>query len=688
VTATPARPDHDLNYFRVSPEVLLPLGVEQLQDPALAILELLKNSWDADARIVSIRIGSRRADGNLVVRDNGHGMSSTEFVNRWLVIGASYKRTSETTEGGRPLIGEKGLGRLASFALGKSITISSARTAGRGFSAVVHWDDLSKVSSLDQYRIAIHPKKRGRGTRIQIGDLNRDWGQKETEFLTAHAEFLTAVPGEKFSVTITVDKKRYRLASPSVAMSRLSEAEIEVLVQPDGKPQIDRCTVDDRDRSKITFREMRKGDLDPTLSGARFVIQFFRRDQAVRRLKESLQTSFVAGLLDRYQGIRIYRDGINVPPYGLQGNDWAGLEKQRTQTGGPTMVPGNSQLSGELHISRKQHPQFVITAGRAGFSDQQAVSALARYVRWAVKELGTARRAAQRNISVGDVPSRVDDPTTTTKRTFKAQLRSTIGRVSQSRLARDEPDVRQLAELSEELLDAFGRSEETLRLYAQLASTGIAATSFVHELRTEFDVITDALDELSRDERKPDRELLDILNGAWTRIRAFVALFQVMPVKLRRRPKLMTPDDLRTSATTILRLAPSERIASEVVGDPPRIRMVPAELDSVLLNLISNAVKAIDASPNRESGRIRIAFSSSGDVLDVRVADNGCGVAPNVVDVMFEPLEGQFSEGTGMGLPIVQFIAERYGGHAELSSKAPPGYTTELRVVFNGVSRT
>ncbi len=113
--------------------------------------------------------------------------------------------------------------------------------------------------------------------------------------------------------------------------------------------------------------------------------------------------------------------------------------------------------------------------------------------------------------------------------------------------------------------------------------------------------------------------------------------------------------------------------------------MVPGELDLVRINFVSNAVKAIDASQNRESGRIRINLSGSDGTLDVRVADNGCGVSPGVESILFEPLEGRFSEGTGMGLPIVQFIAERYDGSAELNAKAPAGYATEFRVVFRNV---
>lgn len=64
-----------VTHFKVSPLVLGPLGVEQLQDPALAVLELVKNSWDADATQVSISIDIRGSKDEIKVIDNGHGMN-------------------------------------------------------------------------------------------------------------------------------------------------------------------------------------------------------------------------------------------------------------------------------------------------------------------------------------------------------------------------------------------------------------------------------------------------------------------------------------------------------------------------------------------------------------------------------------------------------------------------------------
>jgi len=134
----------------------------------------------------------------------------------------------------------------------------------------------------------------------------------------------------------------------------------------------------------------------------------------------------------------------------------------------------------------------------------------------------------------------------------------------------------------------------------------------------------------------------------------------------------------------ISQIAPPDKIKTHVVPFTKRLSLVPAEFDSILLNLVSNAVKAISESSSSSRGKIRIALLDKSGDLHICVADNGCGVSKKVSAIMFEPLEGKFSEGTGMGLPIVKFIAERYGGTALLGSP-PAGYATEVRVVLKEV---
>ena len=675
-------------HFRVSPLVLGPLGAEQLQDPALAVLELVKNSWDADATRVAISVNRHKSPGEIVVIDNGHGMNRSEFEAKWLVIGASHKRGQETSEGGRPLIGEKGLGRLSSFALGKSVTMTSSRRRKPGFVAEVDWEEMRAAASLEEYNVNISAKRPVIGTRVAIHDLNIDWNDAHTEFLVTHAQFLASVPGQRFRISLRVDGKQYAMDDPLATVARLAAAEMEIRVQTDGTPKVLSCTVNGVDETNVVFRTMKKEELNKRLSGVRLSLKFFLRNEAVKRLSGTLQRNEITAVLERYQGIRVYRDGINVPPYGLHRDDWAALEKQRTSTGGPTLVPGNSQLIGELHISRKHHPHLIVTAGRSGFSDQGAVGALAKYVRWAVRELGTARRAEHLGIdsSKASIPPRIDTAKSSNAQDPERAARHSIAQISNSKAVQRDPVLRMEVEVaSKAVTELLDRSEQTLRLYAQLASTGIAATSFAHELRAEFDVVSEGIDELDQKHGKPDPDLIDLLKESWKRIRVFAALFRVIPIKLRRQRNMVSSSDLRTSTEAILGLAPPDKVQTEIELPKVRLRIIPAELDSILLNLVSNSVKAIAESDNRESGQIRVSFRTQGEDLDIRVADNGCGVESKVASIMFEPLEGRFAEGTGMGLPIAKYIAERYGGDVMLAKLPARGYSTEMMVKLKGV---
>ena len=675
-------------HFRVSPAVLGPLGVEQLQDPALAVLELIKNSWDADATRVKVVVDQRTSPATISVTDDGHGMSVGDFRDRWLVIGRSHKRTEARDENRRPLIGEKGLGRLASFALGQTITIRSAPEKGKGFIAEVDWKRLTHAPSLEEYKVPLEEASVPKGTRVLIRELKAAWEKSHTDFLISHVQFLASLPGEDFRITIRVDGKRQPIEDALATIDRLAEGSLSMKVGAEGRPRIVSCIINGTETNGIVLRAMKDDERDPRLTGVTLTLKFFRRDQAAKRLENVLEQNEVADALERYQGIRIFRDGINVPPYGLNLDDWAGLEKQRTATGGPTLVPGNSQLVGELHVSRRRQAHLVITAGRSGFTDQAAVASLARYVRWAVRLLGTARRAEYLGI-VGqglEVPARVDDSRKGEAKSDTKSVKAALASVARAKPIKADPALRQqIEEVSQLVTSSLNRSEETLRLYAQLASTGIAATSFSHELRADFDVVSEAIAEIKSSRRKPDSELLELLNASWARIRSFAALFKVIPVKIRRHRQLVSTSELRTSAQAILGLAQPEKVSTTLAIPSMRLNVVPAEVDSILLNLVSNSAKGIAASSNRESGRIRVRYETSGRDLSIAVADNGCGITPKVAQIMFEPLEGRFAEGTGMGLPIVKYIAERYHGRVQARKLDAEGLTTEFLVSLRNV---
>ena len=668
--------------FRVSPSVLGPLGAEQLNDPALALLELVKNSWDADATRVKIKVSGTQ----IRVSDNGHGMGAQAFRDKWLTIGTPNKRITKRSPGGRPLIGEKGLGRLATFALGRQLDIQSSNGQS-GFKSTINWVQLLKAPSLEQYAVKVQSISRAVGTEVTIRRLQFEWKKEHSEFLADHLRFLTSVPNQRFAIVFSDPWDRIDIESQDQVLKEISRASISVTVNKHGDPIVESCMVDGSDKSNVVFRKFSESKIDANLAGANINLLFFLRNVSTK-LTGALSKSRARALLNEYAGIRIYLDGINVPPYGLRGNDWASLEQQRTKTGGPTMTPGNSQLFGEVKLSRRLHTNFVVTAGRSGFADQQAVAALGEYVQWTVRSLGTARRAAEFGIDDGAVPSRAKKGRkTASKPTTPQALRRKV-----SETAKGSPDVEAAAKIEEvieeyeSLWSSFTENDEWLRLFAQLASSGIAATSFAHELRADFDVVSSTIRQLMKPGAKK-AQLITSLDESWASIKSFASLFQMMPVRVRRKKQLLSHTKLLRGTRKVAKLAQSQGVRCNVSSDEFHVNLVPAELDSIVLNLVSNSLKAVKESKNRKAGRIKINFEASRGTLIVSVKDNGCGVTKSVREVMYKPLEGSFREGTGMGLPIIQYLADQYGGSVSSLKPEDAVFETEFRVALKRVIR-
>jgi signal transduction histidine kinase len=96
------------------------------------------------------------------------------------------------------------------------------------------------------------------------------------------------------------------------------------------------------------------------------------------------------------------------------------------------------------------------------------------------------------------------------------------------------------------------------------------------------------------------------------------------------------------------------------------------KIERVLLNLLLNACEAV--SP--ESGKINVELKRQGENLEVRIADNGPGVAEAVRERLFEPFVSHGKEnGTGMGLTVVQKILQDHGGDISVEQTSPSGTT-------------
>lgn len=121
-------------YLSFHGRIIDSLGIQMYQSPVAAIAELIANAWDADAGTVAVTLPTAlEADAEIVVRDDGGGMTFTECQSHYLNVGRNRRVERETSRLGRPLLGRKGIGKFAGFGIARIVEIDtvSAETGER-----------------------------------------------------------------------------------------------------------------------------------------------------------------------------------------------------------------------------------------------------------------------------------------------------------------------------------------------------------------------------------------------------------------------------------------------------------------------------------------------------------------------------------------------------------------------------
>ena len=150
------------------------LGVQNFSSDESAVLELVKNAYDANAKKVTLSF----CNNMLTIADDGDGMNSEDIKHHWMHVGKSPKAYITTNEDGeeRVLSGAKGIGRFALARLGCTINLTSKKVGSSG----VIWETDWNSSVLDETDEVL-----SKGTTIQINGLREKWGKKKVERLTS-----------------------------------------------------------------------------------------------------------------------------------------------------------------------------------------------------------------------------------------------------------------------------------------------------------------------------------------------------------------------------------------------------------------------------------------------------------------------------------------------------------------------
>lgn len=396
-------------HFDISAAVVRQLGEELVTDEVTALVELVKNAYDADAtfaHVVVDTVGSLGPDfrftdaqGFITVEDDGFGMDRADIISGWLMISLSRKREmkakKQTTPKGRTPLGDKGLGRLSTQKLGRNLEMLTRREkATAGLHVSFEWDAFTDDKSLSQVPVEIEPTARlkKQGTTLAISKLrNPDvWRGAAAEQLVGDlSQIISPFPDARpFIVTLKIDgrpvdlgqiSERVRDAAVGKFDFRYSDKVLSLsgkirlakLRGNQGEADFDRLLGRDNGRSFAKYLKQRKlpvrlsFDADgPYFTEFDYRVQLkdlgqvehvtvdekaqpadpgpfrgqiddfvFRGDIDAVKLSGLANATEISQIIKQHAGIKVFRDGFAVKPYGINGQDWLRLSAQQTSGG-------------------------------------------------------------------------------------------------------------------------------------------------------------------------------------------------------------------------------------------------------------------------------------------------------------------------------------------------------------------
>jgi len=381
------------------------IGKDLITDDNIAVLELVKNSFDAGSNEAKIifrdvltelpsKIYKQYNDSKIILRDTGSGMSEYDLINKWLNIAYSEKK-SKKEEFNRQLAGNKGVGRFSCDRLGKSLIIYTKKEDNPLLKLSIDWTKFEKIDdiekniqdvdfeldeiSIEKYVEETELDEFETGTTLFISNLREIWDLPKIQSLKRQLErFINPnqnFEAESFDVKIEAEEfKSIELGLPEseringTVKNRIfsnldfKATYIKSNISKDGKTIT--TVLRDRGNEIFTLREYNSFSLLKDIEINIYYLNpyskaYFKRQTGIRSVD--------------FGSIFLFINGFRIPPYGDQGNDWLGMELRKGQ--GHSRFLGTREVIGRIEINGveldDEKEDFFIISNRSGVDNNK-----------------------------------------------------------------------------------------------------------------------------------------------------------------------------------------------------------------------------------------------------------------------------------------------------------------------------
>lgn len=678
-----------------------------ISGPEAAVIELVKNSYDADASFVSIKFVPpvTAGHGRIVIVDDGHGMSLSDIQDKWMEPATTAKMATRRSRlKNRPVMGSKGIGRFAAAKLGQRMALNSVSRDADGEAVEVlipnlDWSIFGGDAYLSDISIEYFTQQTTAttGTIIEISGLNEDWSQAKLSRLYLELRRLVSpidqdsedsfkiyfdissitksnsgFDGDDLLTTQGKTNSPGLLDDPAdahrvVPFPILSSSDYEVAGYFDpggefhGSMQIRRAG---QAPHPIKLTVPLQADEDPC---GRVNIRLFLFDREANLVRENVRKAGLGDvtaaearkILDSVAGIAIYRSGFRIRPYGDSENDWLTLDRRRVQD--PSLRIGHNQIAGYVTVDDQLASGLVERSSREGFEQNASFRRLQRLVTELLAQNVEPRRQKFREDA--GLSRRRETSFEEVRRISELEpLKILIPDIPSAK--RDDAQKlfeRQAALLSEKLEEL----EERQRILEAQSSLGQIIGEILHEgapsatflaktgkrLQTRYQFLFDN-SKYTHETRSEFPQKLSLIRDNGEKLQRLFETLRPLSGAKRGPPEDFYGMDVAHNVLAIFTLHHVDTNVS-VEGQPRRLLGYPEDLNTALVNLVGNALHWLEQSAT-PSPRIDISFQWKGTDAVIYVDDNGPGIPEEFADRIFQVGFTLKNGGTGLGLNIAR----------------------------------
>lgn len=674
----------DKNIFKPKARIILQLGDQLIRSESIALLEIIKNSYDACATKVTIRMKNVDSTdtGEIHIEDDGSGMDLKLIRDVWLHPGTTHKKNlidDESYESpcNRLPLGEKGIGRFGVHKLGEQIQLISKTADSKEAHLNIDWSDFDNDELLEKIPIDLVEKDspevfgpNEHGTRIIIKGLRHKWTRGGVRELYRAINSLNS-PFDKlnsFKVLFKIDNQHWLdglLSFEDIKESSLFKADVTIEdnqikslkyeftpwpSMKDLKPRIhEEINVDMTQKiyaEEVKKKVMKDIDLsDFSIGKVKMKLLIFDLDTNVLSLGVQDKRGFKSYLKSN-GGIRVYRDGVRVYDYGEPGNDWLSLDLERVNL--PAARISNNIVIGAIDLDRLSSRDLIEKTNREGFIENDAFREFYSAIRFVL-----GRVVTQRNIDKDKLRSHYS------KGKKKVPVVDNL-QILREKVGEGLPPTPVKDEILEMITEIEADYKTISEVYIRSASAGLSLSIVIHEIEKIIQELLWVVEETSNENSDSDR----IKSLTWH----LGKLVDGYSGLIRRRSR--KDSELKSVVTNGLwniefRLKAHEvevvRAFSEEKDFETKTKCSDSLIIGTIVNIIDNSIWWLSYGKVQHKKLFIDISDELPGYTTIIIADNGPGFTLPTEEVI-KPFISNKDGGIGIGLHIAYEIMNSHGG--------------------------